>query len=221
MHYLSSYLVVALLILPATLANGEELSSATTTKICEQICTPTDQSCWPLQYAGIFPGVTTDAQVQRLLGKGYGRTHELGSSREYIDRNRTKVLLIDMEYDSVVTHIEIRQFQKSDAMTPEYLRLATTRYFDPTEGFGRAQDLNIGSLDTEVKSKLGTPTRESGTEWVYELPSYCGSPQYIAVQFAGRHVSSIALNVFHELKGHRAKKATKKIEKNLSDPEHR
>ena len=54
---------------------------------------PLSPVCWPLNFAGITLGVTTDSEVQRLLGKGVFRKDEGDTGgRYFIDSKHTATL---------------------------------------------------------------------------------------------------------------------------------
>src|SRR5258707_15062904 len=59
--------------------------------------------CWPLNFSGVTLGVTSDSQVERLLGKGVARKNEGDTGGRYFtDEGRTAMLHVVSYTDSVV-----------------------------------------------------------------------------------------------------------------------
>ncbi len=145
--------------------------------------------CWPLSFAGVTVGVTTDSQVQRLLGEGVFRPEEGHTGgRYFIDANKTATLHIVEGVDRVVEEVTLSQGVAAEIKANER-SAAVSKWFDPEEQFGNWHVLHLGSTEKEVLSNLGEPQEKlSANKWLWETTCTCGSA-YLTVAFkAGRLV---------------------------------
>ena len=156
------------------------------------------QVCWPLHFAGVTLGVTTDSQVQRLLGKGILDTKEGDRARYYIDVKQTATLHIVAYTDAVVGKVSVTLGVDPLISKAERLK-ATSKFFDPREGFGKWHALRLGSSKREVLKNLGEPEkRTTPEEWVYSSSCACELPESFTVFFTDDRLSKV---VFSALPG--------------------
>jgi hypothetical protein len=66
--------------------------------------------CWPLNFSGVTLGVTSDSEVERLLGTGVARKNEgdMGG-RYFVDKGRTATLHVVSYTDSIVGELTLRE----------------------------------------------------------------------------------------------------------------
>lgn len=130
--------------------------------------------CWPLHFAGITLGVSTDSQVQRLLGHGVVRKNEGDTGGRYFTDAKGTATLHLVEYtDNVVGELTVSA-GIDRAIKPSEQQAAVTKWFTPDEGFGNWHALHLGSSKDDVLKNLGKPKRRlSPDEWVYETSCSC------------------------------------------------
>jgi hypothetical protein len=178
--------VVVLLLALASVGQSSSPASSATRK---------GTVCWPLNFAGITIGVNTDAQVQRLLGKGvlrHGEGHTGG--RYFIDVNNTATLHIVEGVDQVVEELTVVE-GVSPEITASERAIATSEWFVPREHFGNWHALHLGSTEHEVLANLGEPQKKiSANEWQYESTCACELPDYLSVSFKGGRLVQLALS---------------------------
>ncbi len=150
--------------------------------------------CWPLHFAGITVGVTTDPQVQRLLGKGVFRPDEGHTGgRYFLDAKHTATLHIVEGVDKMVELLTVRVGVDPTIKTSER-DLAVSKWFEPHEGFGNWHQLQLGSSSNEVLENLGEPKLKTRAEWTYETTCACELPEYLTVKFQGSRVVELNLS---------------------------
>src|SRR5258708_30490502 len=65
--------------------------------------------CWPLNFSGVTLGVTSDSEVERLLGKGVARKNEGDTGgRYFVDEGHTATLHVVSYTDLVVGELTLR-----------------------------------------------------------------------------------------------------------------
>jgi hypothetical protein len=117
--------------------------------------------CWPLNFSGITLGVTSDSEVERLLGKGVARKNESDTGgRYFIDEGHTATLHAVSYTDSIVGELTLRA-GVDPAIHASELRQAESKWFKPTDGFGNWHALHLGSSPDDVLKNLGDPGKES------------------------------------------------------------
>src|SRR5579859_2458857 len=134
---------------------------------------PLSPVCWPPNFAGVVLGVTTDPEVERLLGKGLLVKGEGDTGgRYFIDAKRTATLHSVGYTDQVIGELTLEQ-GVSVAKGDE--KKATSKWFDPTDGFGNWHALHLGSTKEDVRKNLGTPVAEESTDnqWRYDSKCAC------------------------------------------------
>ncbi len=150
--------------------------------------------CWPLHFAGITVGLTTDSQAQRLLGHGVFRSDEGHTGgRYFIDSKRTATLHIVEGVDTLIEELTLSSgISRKIAVTER--SAAVSKWLDPREGFGNWHALNLGSSKDEVLANLGEPQkRETRNKWIYESTCSCELPEYLTLTFSQDRVSEINL----------------------------
>ena len=151
--------------------------------------------CWPLNFAGVTVGVTTDAQVQRLLGTGVFRPNEGHTGRRYfVDTKHTATLHIVEGVDRIVEELTFIQ-GVDGAIKGSERNAAVSKWFDTQEGFGKWHELHLGSSKSDVLVNLGEPQeRVSANRWIYESACSCEIPEYFTVSFKDGRVVELALS---------------------------
>ena len=154
---------------------------------------PLSPVCWPLNFAGITLGVTTDAEVQRLLGNGVFRVDEGDTGgRYFIDTKHTATLHTESYTDSVVGEVTV---QEGIAVKPTETKAAISRWFNPQQGFGNWHALHLGSTKQEVKKNLGEPVKESSiNEWRYDSKCACELEVFFTVYFKNERMYKVVFS---------------------------
>jgi hypothetical protein len=154
---------------------------------------PSSPVCWPPNYAGIVLGVTTDGEVERLLGKGLVVKDEGEDPRRYfIDAKGTATLYAVGFTDAVIGELV---FESGIAIPPKGRAAATSRWFDPSQGFGNRHALRLGSTKTEVRANLGPPTSESTEDgWRYDSRCMCELEIYFTLYFKNDRVTRVVFS---------------------------
>jgi hypothetical protein len=140
--------------------------------------------CWPLNFSGVTLGVTSDSEVERLLGKGVARKTEGDTGgRYFIDEGHTATLHVVSYTDSVVGELTLRA-GVDPAIRANELKQAESKWFKPADGFGNWHALHLNSSKDEVLKNLGEPKKRIGAnDWRYETICECELPEYFDVFF--------------------------------------
>jgi hypothetical protein len=151
--------------------------------------------CWPLHFGGITLGVNQDSHVRRLLGEGVFR-RELGDTggRLFIDSKRAATLRTVSYTDGIVGQLTLST-GIDQSLSSRQRRQATSRFFDPGEGFGNFHALRLGSTRAEVLENLGPP--EGGTEsaqWSYSTACTCELPKGFTITFEKERVVKVVFS---------------------------
>jgi hypothetical protein len=138
--------------------------------------------CWPLHYAGITVGFTTDSEVQRLLGNGVFRADEGDAGgRYFVDTDHTATLHAVAFTDAIIGELTL---QEGIDVKPTEIDSATSKWFNPKKGFGKWHALHLGSTKDEVKSNLGEPIiNGSINEWRYNTKCRCELEIFFTIYF--------------------------------------
>ena len=155
---------------------------------------PLSPVCWPPNFAGIVLGVTTDPEVERLLGKGlFVKADGDTGGRYFIDAKRTATLHSVSYTDRVVGELTLEQ---GVAVAPADERRATSRWFDPTGGFGNWHALRLGSTKEEVKENLGAPDANERTDnrWRYDSKCACELEVFFTVHFKNDRINKVVFS---------------------------
>jgi hypothetical protein len=161
----------------------------------EELNLPQGSVCWPLHFSGITLGITTDPQVQRLLGKGIFRSSEGDAGgRYYIDKNSKATLHVVSYTDSIVGEVTIVKGISPEIKATEQ-KTAVSPWFSPNEGFGNWHALSLGSSKEDVLKNLGKPEREiSANEWMYSSTCACELPHFFTLSFKNGRLFKIVLS---------------------------
>lgn len=151
--------------------------------------------CWPLHFAGITLGVSTDSQVQRLLGPGVFRSNEGDAGgRYYIDKEAKATMHVVSYTYAVVGELTLTE-GVSSVISANERAAAVSPWFDLKEGFGNWHALNLGSSKDDVLENLGSPEEElSNDEWQYSSRCACELPEYFVLSFKNNRVYKITLS---------------------------
>jgi hypothetical protein len=156
---------------------------------------PPGAVCWPLHFSGITLGVTTDSQVQRLLGQGVLRKNEGDAGGRYFIDGKGRATLHAVEYtDAVVGELTILS-DIDPEITPAERTRAATKWFSPNEGFGNWHALHLGSSKEDVLKNLGAPEKKKSTdEWTYSTTCACELPEFFTLFFKNGQLFKIVLS---------------------------
>lgn len=156
---------------------------------------PAGSVCWPLHFSGITLGVTTSSQVERLLGRGVFRRDEGDTGGRYFtDIKGTATLHVISYTDNVVGEVTLRA-GVDPAIRPNERRLASSKWFNPEEGFGNWHALRLGSPKEEVLKNLGQPKKKlSSEEWRYDTICACEIPEYFTIFFKDGRVVTVVFS---------------------------
>ena len=157
--------------------------------------TPPGSVCWPLHFSGITLGVTTDSQVQRLLGQGVFRKKEGDAGgRYFIDVKSSATLHVVGYTDAVVGELTILS-GIDPAITPAERAHAATRWFNLDEGFGNWHALHLGSSKEDVLKNLGAPEKKKSTdEWTYSTTCTCELAEFFTLFFKNGQLFKIVMS---------------------------
>ncbi len=149
--------------------------------------------CWSLNYAGVVVGVTTNSQTQRLLGNGVFRKGEGDTGgRYYIDKAGTATLQVVFYTDDVVGKLTISKGVDNSIIRRSEIKLATSKWFSPGDGFGKWKALHLGSTKEDVLKNLGKPKKEiSSDSWKYTTTCSCELQKYFVIYFRHGRVEKI------------------------------
>jgi hypothetical protein len=153
-----------------------------------------EKVCWPLHFAGITLGITTDPQVTRLLGKGIFRKSEGDTGgRVFVDKTHTATLHTVSFTDLIVGELTISA--GTGSLTKAELKTAETDYFNPKDGFGNWHALKLGSTEAEVTKNLGTPAeKDEKGGWVYYTSCACEIPEYFTIYFTKGRITKVVFS---------------------------
>jgi hypothetical protein len=151
--------------------------------------------CWPLNFSGITLSVTSDSEVERLLGKGVARKNEGDTGgRYFIDEGHTATLHAVSYTDSIVGELTLRA-GVDPAIHASELKQAESKWFNPTHGFGNWRALHLGSSRDEVLKNLGEPKKRiAANDWRYETNCECELPEYFDVVFKDNTVERVVFS---------------------------
>ena len=154
---------------------------------------PLSPVCWPLNFAGITLGVTTDSEVKRLLGDGVPNQGEVSiGGRSYIDLKQTATLHTLSYTDFVVGEVTL---QEGIAVKPDQVSSATSKWFNPKQGFGNWHALHLGSTKDEVKKNLGAPVKGSTSDaWRYDSKCACELEIYFTLYFKNDRIYKVVFS---------------------------
>jgi hypothetical protein len=140
--------------------------------------------CWPLNFSGVTLGVTSDSEVERLLGKGIARKNEGDTGgRYFVDEGHTATLHVVSFTDSIVGELTLQKGVDHTIHASE-LKQAQSKWFKPADGFGNWHALHLGSSRDEVLKNLGEPKKRIATnDWRYETICECELPEYFDMFF--------------------------------------
>lgn len=140
--------------------------------------------CWPLHFAGVTLGLTSDSEAQRLLGNGVFRKDEGDTGgRYFIDEKHSATLHIVSYTDSVVGEVTLRT-GVDPAIHGDELKRAESKWVNPRDGFGNWHALQLGSSQEDVLKNLGEPKQKmSANDWRYETICECELPEYFDIFF--------------------------------------
>jgi hypothetical protein len=160
-----------------------------------QAGTPKGSVCWPLHFAGITVGETTDSQVQRLLGRGVFRPDEGHSGgRYFVDTKATATTHVVEGVDRVVDELTLSS-GIDRALRPSEHSAAISKWLEPQEGFGNWHALHLGSSRKDVLENLGEPQKMlNSDEWLYESTCTCELPNYLVISFKNDRVIQLGLS---------------------------
>jgi hypothetical protein len=143
---------------------------------------PISPVCWPLHFAGITLGVSTESQVERLLGQGVVRDNDGDIGRYYVDPGKKATLHLTFS-DSQVEELTVEQGVTQELKAAELAR-ATSKWFDPYESFGNWGALHLGSSKQDVLQNLGAPKEGKDSDsWEYQSACACELPEYFTLYF--------------------------------------
>jgi hypothetical protein len=161
----------------------------------DEAALPQGWVCWPLDYSGIVLGITTDSQVERLLGEGLIRESEgTTGGRYFVDEKRTATLHAVFYTDDVVGEVTIEEGINPEIHDEEQ-KNATSKWFNPAEGFGNYHALRLGSKKEDVIKNLGLPEEEiEPNGWRYQSKCCCELPVYFTLFFREDRMFKIVLS---------------------------
>ena len=146
--------------------------------------------CGAINFSGIVPGVTTDSEVQRLLGNGVSRDEIDAVSRYFVDSKRTATLQVRSCTDLIVCEVIV---QEGIAVNPTDISAAISQWFNPHQRVGPA--LKLGSTKDEVKKNLGDPVNDSTTDaWRYDSTCTCALPVFFTVYFKNDRIQKVVFS---------------------------
>jgi len=150
-----------------------------------------EKVCWPLHFAGVTLGISTDPQVIRLLGKGIFRKSDGDTGgRVFVDKNHTATIHTVSFTDQVVGELTLSV--GTESLTKAELKKAETAYFSPLDGFGNWHALKLGSKEAEVTQNLGEPSEKDKLGgWVYYTSCACEIPEYFTIYFTDGRITKV------------------------------
>jgi hypothetical protein len=153
-----------------------------------------EKVCWPLHFAGVTLGFSTDPEVARLLGKGVFRKDEGDTGgRVFVNKDHTATLHTVSFTDQIVGELTISEGISS--LTKTELKKAETAYFNPKDGFGNWHALRLGSTEAEVTKNLGEPSeKDEKGGWVYYTACTCEIPNYFTIYFAKGRITKVTFS---------------------------
>jgi hypothetical protein len=153
-----------------------------------------EKVCWPLHFAGITLGITTDSEVTRLIGNGlFRKDNGFTGGRVFVDKNHTATLHTVSLTDQVVGEVTVSSGVSGLSKTE--LSKAESSFFNANYGFGNWHALNLGSTQTEVVKNLGAPAeknKEGG--WVYYTACVCEISEYFTIYFTNGRITKVVFS---------------------------
>jgi len=148
--------------------------------------------CWPLHFSGVVLGITTDGEVQRILGKGAYRPDQGDAGgRYFVNAKHTATLHVVSFTDAIVGEVVLTH-GVDPAIQAGELKVATSPFFDPDYGFGNMHALWLGSTKAEVLENLGPPEGDQArNEWRYSSGCACELPEYFTISFRKRRIYQV------------------------------
>jgi hypothetical protein len=176
-------LLVALAATTALAADGEKSQSAS------------QPVCWPLHFSGVVLGITTDPEVQRILGKGAQRPDQGDAGgRYFLNVKHTATLHVVSFTDAIVGEVTLTQGIDAAIQATER-KVATSQFFDPEYGFGNMHALRLGSTKAEVLKNLGPPEGDqTSNDWRYSSGCACELPEYFTISFRKGRVYQVVFS---------------------------
>jgi hypothetical protein len=116
---------------------------------------------YPLSCAGIKVGFATDAEVQRLYGKGYFVADEgFGGGRYYVDPKHQVTLHIEIFTDEAISLVEYQQdVHLPHKPTARIWKAAVTPHLTPDKKVQGG--ITLGASVQMVLSRYGKPTKST------------------------------------------------------------
>ncbi len=154
-----------------------------------------EKVCWPLHFAGVTLGISTDPQVARLLGKGLFRKSDGDTGgRVFVDKAHTATIHTVSFTDQIVGELTLSV--GTGSLTKAELKKAETAYFNPKDGFGNWHALKLGSTEAEVTQNLGEPSEKDKLGgWVYYASCACEIPEYFTIYFTKGRITKVTFSV--------------------------
>ena len=151
--------------------------------------------CWPLHFSGVVLGITSDSEVQRILGNGAHRPDQGDAGgRYFLNTKRTATLHVVSFTDAIVGEVTLTQGVDPAIQVAE-LKAATTQFFDPEHGFGNMHALRLGSTKAEVLKNLGPPEGDqTSSDWRYSSGCACELPEYFTISFRKGRVYQVVFS---------------------------
>ncbi len=153
-----------------------------------------EKVCWPLNFAGVTLGITTDPQVTRLLGEGlFQKNVPDTGERIFVDKKHTATLQTVSFTDWVVGEVTLAAGVEGISKTD--LRKAESSFFNPEDGFGNWHELQLGSTQAEVEQNLGEPAeKDENGGWVYYTACACELPEYFTIYFTKGRIGKVVFS---------------------------
>ena len=154
---------------------------------------PLSPVCWPPHFAGIVLGVTTDPEVKRLLGNGlHSKSEGDSGGRYFVDTKGTATLHSVSYTDWVVGELTL---EEGVTVAVKDRKAATSKWFDPAQGFGNWHALHLGSTKEEVRKNLGAPAPESGdNSWRYDSKCACELEVFFTIYFKNDRINKVVFS---------------------------
>jgi len=138
-------------------------------------------------------GVTTDSEVQRLLGNGVFREDEGDTGgRYFVDSKHTATLHTESYTDAVVGEVTV---EEGVTVKPTETEAAVSQWFNPQQGFGNWHALHLGSTKRAVKKNLGKPVKGSSKDaWRYDSKCSCEIDVFFTVYFKKDRIHKVVFS---------------------------
>lgn len=159
-----------------------------------KLVVPPGSVCWPLHISGITLGVTTDQEVERLLGHGISHNEGDTGGRYFTNNKGTATLHVVWFTDQVVGEVTLTA-GIAKAIERDQRPLAVSDWFDPEEGFGNWHALRLGSSKEDVLNNLREPKKKvTIDEWRYDTTCACELPEYFTIFFKEGRVVKVVFS---------------------------